>query len=287
MDIVSKQSTVIPMHVPPAREEDAPAARETALIGSLQKGLDVFDMFGPGRSVVTVGEIARHLGLHKSSASRIAATLVALGYLQPAPRSSGFQLGGKLARLGSLAVADTSLTAVAAPIMQALAEETGETCHLGVLEGAEAVTVALAEGSFSLRLHSWVGKRSPAHLTSMGKVLLAGLSERSLDLLYPEEDLQAPTPYSISSRSALKSQLAKIRSAGHALDNEELEIGLRCVAAPILSHDERVVASLTIAGSASRIQLSNIGYYIEGVKATADRISVQLGAPLEPKARGG
>lgn len=269
------------MHDASSSPDDAHVSREPALISSLRKGLDVFDMFSRDRTVVTVGEIARHLGLHKSSASRIAATLVALNYLRVAPRASGFQLGGKLARLGSIAVIDTSLTDVAEPVMQALAESTGETCHLGVLEASDAVTVALVDGSFSLRLHSWVGKRSPAHLTSMGKVLLAGLSDRALDMLYPGEELEAPTPYSIATKSALKSQLAKIRVNGYALDNEELEIGLRCVAAPIHSHDQRVVASLTIAGSASRIQLSSIGGYIDKVRSAADRISRELGAAVD------
>lgn len=264
--------------------KDDRSTRETGLIGSLQNGLDVFDMFSRDRTVVTVGDIAKHLGVHKSSASRIAATLAAAGYLRAAPRSSGFQLGGKLARLGSLAVIQTSLTDVAEPIMQVLAEETGETCHLGILDAADAVTVALVEGSFSLRLHSWVGKRSPAHLTSMGKVLLAGLTERVLDRLYDSEELPAPTPYSLSTRAALKSQLAKIRSNGYALDNEELEIGLRCVAAPVYSHDQRLVASVTLAGSASRIQLSSVGSYIEKVKAAADRISRELGAQTDSAA---
>ena len=268
------------MHDASSKQDDVRPLREPGLISSLRKGLDVFDMFSRDRTVVTVGEIAKHLGLHKSSASRIAATLVALNYLRVAPKSSGFQLGGKLARLGSIAVIDTSVTNVAEPIMQALAENTGETCHLGVLEASDAVTVALVDGSFSLRLHSWVGKRSPAHLTSMGKVLLGGLSDRALDMLYPSEELEAPTPYSISTKSALKSQLAKIRANGYALDNEELEIGLRCVAAPIYSHDQRVIASLTIAGSASRIQLSSIGNYIEKVQLAADRISIELGAPM-------
>lgn len=279
MSDLTKHLPVVPSHGASSAEGDPRALRETGLIGSLQKGLDVFDMFSREHSVVTVGEIAKHLGLHKSSASRIAATLVALGYLRAAPKSSGLKLGGKLARLGSLAVLDTSLTSVAEPIMQSIAEETGEACHLGILEGSDAVTVALIEGSFALRLHSWVGKRSPAHLTSMGKVLLAGLSERALDLLYSNEELETPTPYSIPTKSTLKSQLTKIRKNGYALDNEELEIGLRCVAAPIYSHDGRVIASLTIAGSASRVQLSNINYYIDNVKSTADRISAQLGAP--------
>ena len=144
------------MHDASSKQDDVRPLREPGLISSLRKGLDVFDMFSRDRTVVTVGEIAKHLGLHKSSASRIAATLVALNYLRVAPKSSGFQLGGKLARLGSIAVIDTSVTNVAEPIMQALAENTGETCHLGVLEASDAVTVALVDGSFSLRLHSWV-----------------------------------------------------------------------------------------------------------------------------------
>lgn len=258
------------------REEIRPG-RDSGLIGALQNGLDVFEMFGRDHTVVTVGEIARHLGLHKSSASRIAATLVASGYLRPAPKSQGFVLGAKLARLGSIAVTDISLAGIAEPIMTALAEDTGETCHLGVLEAMDAVTVVLVDGSFSLRMHSWVGKRSPAHLTSMGKVLLSGLSDRALDLLYPDEPLEAPTRYSLSSKTALRAQLVKIRKTGYALDNEELEIGLRCVAAPVYSHDRRLVASLTVAGSASRIQLANIGDFIEKVKVAADQVSAGLG----------
>lgn len=271
-------------------EGEVKPARENGLIGSLQNGLEVFDMFSAERAVVTVGEISRHLGLHKSSASRIASTLVSLGYLRPALSGSGFQLGGKFARLGSLAAANTSLTMVAEPIMRELAELTGETSHLGALDGADAVTFGLVDGSFTLRLHSWVGKRSPAHLTSMGKVLLAGLTDRALDRLYPSEDLVAPTPYSISTKSALKGILSKIKSTGYAIDNEELELGLRCVAAPIYGHDNRVIASLTVAGSSARIQLTNIASYAEKVVAAADAISRELGASMQslrPQSKAG
>ena len=257
-----------------------PAAREAGMIGSLQNGLEVFDMFDPGRPVVTVGEIAKHLNLHKSSASRIAATLVAAGYLRPAARSAGFQLGGKLTRLGTLAAVDTTLTDIAAPVMRTLVEELGETCHVGVLDGREAVTVALTDGSFAIRLHSWVGKRSQAHLTAMGKVLLSGLNDATLDMLYTTETLTPTvTRHSISTRSDLKASLAMVRKHGFALDNEELEIGLRCVAAPIFDHDEHVAASLTIAGSAARIRTSNIDTYVARVRAAAGQISAGLGAP--------
>lgn len=259
--------------------DESPPAREGGLIGSLQNGLDVFEMFDRTRTIVTVGEIAKHLGVHKSSASRIAATLVASGYLRPARGAPGFQLGGKLVRLGSLATVDTTLVNVSEPVMRDLVESHGETCHVGVLEGSEVVTVALMDGSHALRLHSWVGKRSPAHLSSMGKVLLAGLDEVALERLYPENQLEVRTPFSIGSVEALKVHLEKVRKQGYALDNEELEIGLRCVAMPIRDYTNRIVASIAITGTASRIQVATIDSYIEAGKAAAAQMSMELGAP--------
>jgi len=256
--------------------EDAPS-RDSGLIGSLLNGLEVFELFTREHSIVTVGEIARHLNVHKSSASRIAATLVAAGYLRPAAATLGFQLGGKLARLGNLALVDTSLVNVSEPVMRDLVEKLGETCHIGTLDGNQAVTIALLDGSYAVRLHSWVGKRSPAHLTSMGKVILSGMSEEEIDRLYPEESLETRTAFSIPTKTALKQHLEKVRRQGYSLDNEELEIGLRCVAAPIRDHSNRVVASLTVAGSASRIQVSTIDTYIEAARSAADDITRQLG----------
>ena len=254
---------------------------EGGLVGSLKNGLGVFDMFRPDHPTVTVGEIARYLGVHKSSASRIAATLVASGFLRPALRSAGFQLGGKMSRLGSIAAVDSTLADVANPIMRALVDDVGETCHVGVLEGREAVTVALIDGSYAVRMHSWVGKRSPAHWTAMGKVLLAGLTDSTFDLLFASEKLPVATPHSLPTKSELKAQLLMIRKHGFALDNEELEIGLRCVATPIFDRDGRVSASLTIAGSSSRMRITNIDEYVEKAKLSAKKISAELGAPTD------
>lgn len=261
------------------QDNETTKEKEAGLIGSLFKGLGVFDMFQPDRPVITVGEIATHLGLHKSSASRIAATLVAAGYLRTAPKANGFHLGGKLTRLGSLAAIEPLLNSVAEPVMQRLVDQLGETCHTGVLDGREAVTVALLDGSFAIRMHSWIGKRSQAHVTAMGKVLLAGLSEVAIDKLYQSEEcLLHPTPHSIATVTQLKKQLATVRQQGYALDDEELELGLRCVAAPIRDHDDRVVASLTIAGSTARIAPKNLQTYVKRVKEAAAQISAGLGA---------
>ncbi|MCE0765572.1 IclR family transcriptional regulator [Pseudonocardia kujensis] len=261
-------------------EGDGESSKESSgRLGALRHGLAVFDMFDVDRQTVTVAEIARHLGLHKSTASRIASNLVLSGYLLPASSGSGYRLSGKLTRLGAIAAADTNLTTVSMEHMQALVEDTGETCHVGVLEGHEAVTVALVDGSYSVRLHSWVGKRSDAHSTAMGKTLLAGLSDATIDMLYPKKTLPQPTAHTLGTVADLKEQLSKVREHGFALDNEELEPGLRCVAAPITDHDRRVVAALTIAGASSRLTMARIDEYVAKVKASARRISTALGAP--------
>ncbi len=254
---------------------------EPGRLGALRHGLAVLDLFTMERQTLTITEIARELGVHKSTVSRIAQNLSLSGYLVPATNGSGYRLSGKLARLGAVAAADTDLSTASAEHVRALVDDVGETCHVGVLEGHEAVTVVLVDGSFSVRLHSWVGKRSEAHSTAMGKVLLAGLSEPTLDMLFPGSTLEARTGHTIRTVAALKEQLAQVRRHGFALDDEELESGLRCVAAPILDHRHEVVAALTIAGASSRLTMARIDSYVAKVKATAAAISETLGAPAQ------
>ena len=255
------------------------SSKQNGRLGALRNGLAVFEMFDLDRQVVTATEISRHLGVHKSTASRIAWNLVLSGYLVQGPNGSGFRLSGKLSRLGAIAASNSNLTTVAMEPVQALVNDVGETCHVGVLEGNEAVTVVLVDGSYSVRLHSWVGKRSDAYTTAMGKALLAGLSDAMIDMIFPKKTLPERTEHTVRTVAELKEQLAIVRKHGFALDNEELELGLRCVAAPITDHNRNVAAALTIAGSASRLTMTKIDSYVAKVKGTAETISAALGAP--------
>ena len=255
------------------------SSKESGRLGALRHGLAVLDMFDMDRQKITGAEIARHLGIHKSTASRIASNLVLSGYLVPATNGSGFRLSGKLSRLGAIAAADTNLTTLSREHVQALVDDVGETCHVGILEGNEAVTVVLVDGSYSVRLHSWVGKRNDAYTTAMGKALLAGLSDATIDMLFPRKTLPQRTEHTVATVAELKEQLAVIRRHGFALDNEELELGLRCIAAPIIDHNGSVVAALTIAGAASRLTMTKIDSYVAKVKASAAKISAEFGAP--------
>jgi DNA-binding IclR family transcriptional regulator len=249
-------------------------------IGALLHGLAVLDMFTQDRPVVGIAEVARELGVHRSTASRLAATLATGGYLEVAGEQGRYRLAAKLAVLGEVAAAGSDLRRAALPALRDLVSRLGETGHLGVLEGTEAVTVAVVDGWQTVRMHSWVGKRSPAHCSSIGKALLAGLRPADLAARYPDRDLPACTPATITSLAALERCLADVRSRGYAEDLEELEPHLCCVAAPVFGRDAAVTASISVSGPASRLRdPAAVAATAAAVRDTARQISARLGAP--------
>jgi DNA-binding IclR family transcriptional regulator len=248
------------------------------LIGSLLHGLAVLDMFTRDRTVIGIGEMAQHLGVHRSTTSRLAATLSAAGYLEPVDGPGRYRLTSKLIALGDAVAAGGDVRRAALVPLRDLVAELGETGHLAVLEGDEAVTVELVDGWHTVRMHSWVGKRSPAHCSSMGKALLAGLPESRFEALYPGPVLASRTPNTITDREQLERELDRVREQGHAVDLEELEEGLCCVAAPVFDRSGAVAASISVSGPPSRISESTIPELAARVRSTARRISERLGA---------
>jgi DNA-binding IclR family transcriptional regulator len=245
-------------------------------------GLAVLDMFTLDHPVVGIAEVARELGVHRSTASRLAATLAAAGYLEVAGEQGKYRLAAKLAVLGEVAAAGSDLRGAALPALSDLVSRLGETGHLGILEGTEAVTVAVVDGWQTVRMHSWVGKRSPAHCSSIGKALLAGLTPADFAARYPDPGLPACTPATITSRAELEKCLADVRAHGYAEDLEELEPHLCCVAAPVFGRDGAVVASISVSGPASRLrEPSAVASAATAVRDSAHQISARLGAPCD------
>jgi len=249
------------------------------LIGSLRRGLQILDMFERERPEIGIGEMAEQLGLHRSTTSRLAATLAAAGYLQSAGEPGRYRLSGRLAALGELAAAEADVRRTALPYLEGLVQELGETGHLGVLEGTEAVTIGVVDGWQTVRMHSRVGKRSPAHCSSMGKALLAGLPAAEFAARYPGARLETRTDRTITSTHELITHLAEVRNHGYAVDRQELEPHLCCVAGPVFDRTGTVVASISVSGPDSRIDDTTIPAIAAAVCQTADRISDRLGAP--------
>lgn len=255
-----------------SREEASP------LVQSLVHGLQILDLFGDTSPVLGIGEMARQLGVHRSTASRLAATLASCGYLARTPDPGRYRLGPRLLNLGQLAVPEADLRVIAAEELGKLVERVGETAHVGVLDQREVTSILVLDGWQPLRLHGQVGKRSPAHCSSLGKALLSCLTPAQLAEIYAGGRLETCTPHSIRTLNALRADLAATRERRYSLDDEELEMGLRCVGAPVLDSAGNPVAAVSVSGPLSRMQGEVLRQLAEEVPAVAARISERLAA---------
>jgi IclR family acetate operon transcriptional repressor len=248
------------------------------LLGSLRKGLEVIDCF-TRRENWSLAELTAALGQSKATTFRILHTLEEFGYLSKDPITARYSLGLRFHTLGSAAVRREQLRWQALPPLQDLAEATGETVHVGILYDGAAICVQAVEGTHLVRMHAFVGKRTPAHASALGKVLLAYLPDAEVEAFLSKRVLDALTPHTVVDPARLREALYLIRSEGYALDNEEIEIGLRCLGAPITDYSGRPCASVAISAPSMRMHSERLAELIPMVKLTATRISRMLGSP--------
>jgi DNA-binding IclR family transcriptional regulator len=229
-----------------------------------------------------VTELGRRLGVHKATASRLAATLAERGLLERDPLTDRYRLGFGLIRLAGAAMAGLDLVSSARATLEDLAEGTHETVTLGVLSGDEVVSIDQVTGTRSIVSVSWVGKRTPLHTTSTGKVFLAFLpdADRERRLAQP---LERSTKRSVTDPDALRTQLDDVRRRGYAQTLEELEEGLNAVAAPVRQADGEVVAALSVSGPAFRVRPVDLPRLGRLTVEAADAISRRLGHVERPR----
>jgi IclR family transcriptional regulator, acetate operon repressor len=200
-----------------------------------------------------VSDLGRGLGVHKATASRLAATLAAGGLIERDPASDRYRLGFGLLRLVGAAMASIDLVRTAHPVLEELAERTHETVNIGVRSGDGVVYVDQVSSAHLVASTNWVGRRTPLHCSSSGKVLLAHMpeAERQQALARPLEALTACT---VTDPAQLRRQLEEVRVRGYATIREELEEGLNAVAAPVRQSDGAVVAALSVSGPSFRVR---------------------------------
>ena len=238
---------------------------------SVDRALRILLAFETEGQEVGVGEIAGLLGVHKSTASRLAATLNSHGVLERVPSSERFRLGPRLGRLGMLAVRGRDLVEVARRPMAELAEETGETVTLTVRHGEEMATIAQVDARYLIGVQNWLGRRTPLHCTSDGKVLLA-FGEAEL----PAGRLVALTPRTITNRRVLERQLEEIRVSGWASAVGELEEGLNGAAVPVLDASGSCRAALSVCGPSYRVRPESLPRLAERCRDAASKIGAYL-----------
>jgi len=249
------------------------------LVQTIERVSLILDVLGRHSRGISVGELSEEVGLPKGSTHRLLSSLAYFNFVRQDRSTKKYHLGFRLLELGSLLITQIDFRNEARPLMQELANKTGETIHLVVLDQKEALYIdKVALNQSGLQMMSRVGLRMPIHSTSVGKILAAYLPEEELDLIVKEKKLSRLTENTMTDITLFKEHLSKIRACRYAIDNEENENGIRCVAAPIRNADGAVVAALSISGPSIRVTLKAIEDSLKDqVCAAALHISRKIG----------
>jgi len=249
---------------------------------SLERGLAILSSFNSDRPLIGVSELSRGLELSRSTAHRYVVTLTKLGYLQQDPDSKRYRLGPKVLDLGFSAINSMDLREVSAPYLRQLSDETEHTVNLAILDGVDVVyiercrTATPGQREIDLNLH--VGSRLPAYCTAMGKAILAYVPEERLEDLLERVDFSPRGPNTLTNAKSFREELARIRAAGIAVNDEELAYGLRSIAAPVLAQSGKIAAAINLAVHSSMVSMNELVQRLgRPLKRTAAEISAHIG----------
>jgi DNA-binding IclR family transcriptional regulator len=245
-------------------------------LSSVSTAVRLLKAFSEQQIEIGISDLAKRLGVAKSTVHRLAVTLVAEGMLEQNPDTGKYRLGIALFRLGSLVRRRMTVSNEARPLLRELREKVNETVHLAVLDGSEIMYVYNLESTQAIRMRSDVGVRKPAYCTAEGQAILAFQGADVVERVI-RDGLEARTPQTITDGDKLKKVLEAIRQRGCAIEDEESEPGMRCIAAPIRNDGGEVVAAIGLAGPVSRLSKKAVAGFIPHVVETAAAISDRLG----------
>jgi len=248
-------------------------------VRSVDRAAALLLALGDSHGDAGVTELARRLGLHKSTASRLLATLQRRGLVEQDGESGKYRLGLAVIRLAEKAERNLDLRGIALPELANLARLTHETSGLGLLDGDTLLTVAQVDGPNLSAVADWTGRATPLHCVASGKVLLASLAERDV-LRIVRRGLARHTDRTIVDLEPLLEELARIRRRGYATAIGEYEPNINAVAAPVHDARGRVVATVDVWGPAFRLTPARIPELAAHVRRTAMAVSVRLGAAI-------
>lgn len=248
------------------------------LVQSVDRALDILESFDYHEEELGVTELAQKLNLHKNNVFRLLATLEVRGYIEQDKKSGNYRLGIKTFEIASVFLHHLGLRRQARPILEDLVSRCDETSYLAVVDGAEVIYVLMEETTQTVRIVPRLGRRLPVHCTAAGKAQLAFESADRLDAIFKDHPLRKMTEKTITDPQAFRKHLREVAALGYAVDDEEYEPGVRCLAAPVKDYSHKVVASLGMSGPVSRFSLERIEKeLVPLVKEAAGKLSERLG----------
>lgn len=259
-----------------ATKTGRPRTAETSSVRTLERGLTVLVALA-GLREATLTQVAKAADLSASTASRLLDTLRQQGFVTWDEVSGVYRIGPRAAQVGGAYHAEGALLTAAQPVMRALVDDLNESANLAALRGPDAVYIAQVEGRQLVRMFTQLGAAAPLHASGVGKVLMAWQGEASVRSLLGSGPFPAFTPHSITRLSDYLDELALVRGQGHALDDQERERGVRCVAAPIRDVSGTVIAALSVSAPTSRLTEAEVPRVVVRVAQATAEISRALG----------
>jgi IclR family transcriptional regulator, KDG regulon repressor len=263
-----------------------PGASETTLtpvgrhtVQSVERTFDVLEALAAARQPIPISELSQKLGLHISTAHRLLGTLIERGYARQDEASGRYGIGSRLMELAGGLSEQVDLRQEAHPFLEQLASQVGETANLSVRSGNNLVYIDQVQSARLVRMFTRVGSSAPLYCTGSGKLFLAysGNFETDLNRFLLETRLEPHTPATITTPQALREELKRIRERGYSFDNEEMEEGVVCVAAPVFDRENQLVAAISVSGPIGRMLSNDSRRIIEPVRQSAAQVSRSLG----------
>lgn len=258
---------------------------EMKFIQSVERAIGILLLYSNDVEELTLTEISLRMGLHKSTTFGLINTLEHYDLIQKSLETGKYRLGIRLLQLGNLVFTQLDLRKVTGKYLKQLVNKHSETVHLAILDGADVVYIDKVDSPRSIQMNSAIGKRMPAYATGIGKAILAFLPEEEWRR-HVSSPLKKFTENTITSLDDLEKELERIRRNGYAEDNEEIEDGLRCVAAPMFDVNNQVVGSVSLSAPTTRMSKEKSRLVAVDLLSITLEISMRLGSSV-PHARQG
>jgi DNA-binding IclR family transcriptional regulator len=253
-----------------------PAGASGGGVQSVDRAVTVLEVLAQ-RGEAGVSEVAAAIDVHKSTAFRLLGALEAHGMVEQEGERGKYRLGFGIVRLAGAVTGRIDITKHGRGICERLAQELGETMNIAVLESHDVINLDQVRGPSAITAQNWIGRLTPLHCTSSGKILLAHLDPKRRHDLIAEAGLARTTPRTLTSKKKLEADLAEARERGYAVTVEEYEEGLNAMAAPVRSRDGETVAALTASGPSFRFTEERMKELAPALVEGADELSRRLG----------
>lgn len=246
-------------------------------VQTIDRTLDIIELLATSREGLGVTEIGQKIDLHKSTVYRLLTALLDRGYIEKDPKTSTYKIGLKFIEISGLFLKKLELKTEALPFMRQLAEKVGQPVHLAILEGTDVIYIEKVELVNSIRMYSQIGRRVPVYCSAIGKILLTGLTPEHFTEVLESIKFEKLTSNTVVSKEDLIHELDGVKAKGWAVDNEEHENNIRCIAAPIFDYTGKIIAAVSVSGDSRIINqesdLEIAGYVID----VAGNISKRMG----------